>query len=80
VWFQVHTAAIMKITVFWDVSCGLVETDRCFRGAYCLQLHLWNISHFLRDSHLQPFTYFKTALNSVRREVLYNLNLVYKWN
>jgi hypothetical protein len=27
----------MKMTVFWDVaSCGLVEVDQCFRGAYCL--------------------------------------------
>jgi hypothetical protein len=23
-------------TVFWDVPCSLVETDRRFRGAYCL--------------------------------------------
>jgi hypothetical protein len=27
----------MKTNVFWDVApCSLVESDRCFRGAYCL--------------------------------------------
>jgi hypothetical protein len=26
----------MKMTVFWDVPCSLVETDRCFRGVYRL--------------------------------------------
>jgi hydrogenase maturation factor len=31
-----------KIAVFWDVgACSLVDTDLCFRGAYCL-LH-WGI-------------------------------------
>jgi hypothetical protein len=29
--------ALIKMTVFWDVTpCSLVETDQCFRGAYCL--------------------------------------------
>jgi hypothetical protein len=27
---------IVKITVFWDVLCSQVETDRPFCGAYCL--------------------------------------------
>jgi hypothetical protein len=26
----------MKMTVFWDVPCSLVETDRRFRGVYRL--------------------------------------------
>jgi hypothetical protein len=35
--FQVLTAASLKMTVFWDVeSCKLIETDRRFRGVYCL--------------------------------------------
>jgi hypothetical protein len=38
--FLVLTAASMKITVFWDVAaCCLVETDRRFRGVYCLHHH-----------------------------------------
>jgi hypothetical protein len=36
--FQVLTAASMKMTVFWDVTpCCLVETDRRFRGSFCLR-------------------------------------------
>jgi len=28
----------MKMTVFWDIAlCCLVEIERRFRGAYCLQ-------------------------------------------
>jgi hypothetical protein len=35
--FDVLTVAIMKLTVFWDIAqCSLVEVDRHFRGAYCL--------------------------------------------
>jgi hypothetical protein len=35
--FQVLTATSMKIAVFWDVPLkSLVESDWCFRGAYCL--------------------------------------------
>jgi hypothetical protein len=35
--FQVLTATRIKTTVFWDVApCSLVETDRRFRGAFCL--------------------------------------------
>jgi hypothetical protein len=35
--FQVITAASMKMTVFWDIApFSPVETDRHFRGAYCL--------------------------------------------
>jgi hypothetical protein len=27
------------MTIFWDIApCSLVETDRHFRGAYCLNL------------------------------------------
>jgi hypothetical protein len=27
----------LKMSVFWDaVPCGLIETNRCFRGASCL--------------------------------------------
>jgi hypothetical protein len=37
--FQVLTAASMNMTVFWDVvPCSLVEIDRRFRGAYCIQI------------------------------------------
>jgi hypothetical protein len=36
--FKVHKAASMKMTVFRDVAlCSLVETDRDFIDAYCLQ-------------------------------------------
>jgi hypothetical protein len=36
--FHVLTVASMKMTVFWDAApCSLIETDWCFRGAYCLQ-------------------------------------------
>jgi hypothetical protein len=35
--FQVLTAAIMRMTVFWDVAqCSLVEVYRRFRGTCCL--------------------------------------------
>jgi hypothetical protein len=35
--FQVLTAASMKMTVFWDVApCSMVDTDRRFRVAYCV--------------------------------------------
>jgi hypothetical protein len=34
--FQVHTAASMKLTGFWDVApCSMVEVDRRFGGACC---------------------------------------------
>jgi hypothetical protein len=34
---QVLMAANMKMTVIWDVAlCSLIETDRHFRGFYCL--------------------------------------------
>jgi hypothetical protein len=34
--FQVLTAAIMKMTAFWDIApCSLIEGDRRFRGVYC---------------------------------------------
>jgi hypothetical protein len=34
---QILTAAVMKMTVFWGIaSCSLVEIDRRFRDAYCL--------------------------------------------
>jgi len=35
---NVNTVFSLKMTAFWDVpSCSLVEVDRRFRGAYCLQ-------------------------------------------
>jgi hypothetical protein len=35
--FQVFVATNVKIAVFWDMAhCSLVETDRYFRGDYCL--------------------------------------------
>jgi hypothetical protein len=35
--FQVLMAAGMKMTVFLDVApCSVVDTSRCFRGAFCL--------------------------------------------
>jgi hypothetical protein len=27
---------LLKMTVFWDVSCSFIETDQCFRDSYCL--------------------------------------------
>jgi hypothetical protein len=34
--FQILTVAIMMMIVFWDfASCGVVDIDRNFRGAYC---------------------------------------------
>jgi hypothetical protein len=36
--FQVLKASSMKMVVFWDVTpCSLVDVNRRFRGAYCLQ-------------------------------------------
>jgi hypothetical protein len=36
--FQVLPAASMNLTDVWDVApCSLVEVDRRFRGAYCLE-------------------------------------------
>jgi hypothetical protein len=30
----------MNMAVFWDVApCSLIDTDRTFRGAYCLHQH-----------------------------------------
>jgi hypothetical protein len=50
----------MKMTVFWDgMPCSLVETDRRFRGAYCMyhrrpddegSKHLWNVNQFPTDA------------------------------
>jgi hypothetical protein len=38
--FEVLTAMSMKMAVFWNAAgCGLVSTDRRFRGAYCLHHH-----------------------------------------
>jgi hypothetical protein len=35
--FQVLTATSMKMAVFWDFApCSLLDTDRSFRGTYCL--------------------------------------------
>jgi hypothetical protein len=40
--FQVLTATNIKMAVFWDdAPCGLVETDRRFRTAYCLKTKWW---------------------------------------
>jgi hypothetical protein len=69
--FQVLTAASIKLTVFWDVApCSPVETDRRFRGAYCLWAALMmeavstsetsvnfyetTRSNIPEDSHLHP--------------------------
>jgi hypothetical protein len=36
----------MKMAVFWDIAlCGLVETDRRFRGPYCLHHQGIDIYH-----------------------------------
>jgi hypothetical protein len=36
--FHVLTAATVWMALFWDVAlCSLVETDRLFRCAYCIQ-------------------------------------------
>jgi hypothetical protein len=42
------------VTVFWDVApCSLVETDRRFRGAYCLHHQGDDLPHIIpEDSHL----------------------------
>jgi hypothetical protein len=56
--FHVLTETGMKMAVFWDVApCSLVDTDRHFRGAYCLQHRtdnggskvLWNVGQYLPD-------------------------------
>jgi hypothetical protein len=39
---EAFTATNMKMAVFWDVAqCRVEDTDRRFRGAYCLR-HLGN--------------------------------------
>jgi hypothetical protein len=47
--FHVLTVANMKVALFWDVaSCSLIDTDRHFRGTYCLHHQssklIWNVS------------------------------------
>jgi hypothetical protein len=33
----------IKMTVFFDVApCSLVDTDQCYRGAYCLHIRVIN--------------------------------------
>jgi hypothetical protein len=52
--FQDLTAISMKVTVFWDVvPCSLVESDRCFKGAYCL--------HYQDDRKLLAYRYWKSV-------------------
>jgi hypothetical protein len=35
--FDILMATCMKMAVFWDVAaCSLVDTDQCFREAYCI--------------------------------------------
>jgi hypothetical protein len=44
--FQILTAANVKMTVCWDIApCSRAETDRRFRGAYCVL----NVCQFLPD-------------------------------
>jgi hypothetical protein len=60
--FQGLTAAIMKITVFWDVvPCSLVEIDRRFRGTYCLH----------HQSNHCPSTLSAPVLSKAIRTLLY---------
>jgi hypothetical protein len=34
--FEILAVTIIKMAVFWGVApCILLDTDRCFRGAYC---------------------------------------------
>jgi hypothetical protein len=47
--------ASMKVAVFWNAPCSLMETDQCLKGACCL--HPQGIAQFLsgyvpEDSHL----------------------------
>jgi hypothetical protein len=60
--FKVLVAMSMKMNVFWDVAqCNPVETDRRFRGAYCLHhqgdnggsKHLRNIGQFVPNYTVQ---------------------------
>jgi hypothetical protein len=49
--FQGLKAASMNMAIFWEVApCILVETDRHFRGAYCL--------------HHQDYEYLTTQRNT----------------
>jgi hypothetical protein len=56
--FHVLMVMNMKMAVFWDVLCILVDIDQHFRGAYCLHRQGdWNIyqttwHNILKDSHL----------------------------
>jgi hypothetical protein len=54
---SVRSRSLLKTTVFWEVApCGLVETDRHFRGCKFLQRlgndegskHLWKAAIFTR--------------------------------
>jgi hypothetical protein len=75
--FHVLTVASMKKTVFWVVApCGMVDTDWCFRWAYCLEhqgdddrgtKHLWNIGKLLPDY---------TLLHPRRQSSVMNLRII----
>jgi hypothetical protein len=42
-------ATNMKMAIFWDVApCSLVDTDKCFRGAYFLH-HQGDVGQYLPD-------------------------------
>jgi hypothetical protein len=43
--FQVLKAESMKMNIFWDVPCSLVEIDRRFRDAYCLHYQVDRSKH-----------------------------------
>jgi hypothetical protein len=61
--FQVLTAMSINVDIFWDAAlCGVVETNRRFRGArlqgdrpHGRSKHLWNVNQFLpRCTAQQP--------------------------
>jgi hypothetical protein len=65
--FQVLTPASMKMKVSWDVAlCSLVDTDRRFRGPYCLHHQGYQPAQYLRRVIAQ-FIVYLTTLSSVSR-------------
>jgi hypothetical protein len=56
--FQVLTVSSMNVSLFWNVApYSLVDTDRHFRGAYCLYHQgsklVWNVGQYLPDDMAQ---------------------------
>jgi hypothetical protein len=71
--FQLLTATCMKMGVFWNVvPCSLVDTDRRFRGAYCLHHQdeiLTDVSEVLTTSIIRSIVLMMEAVSTSESSV-----------